>query len=101
MLKVNETVQIHEGTSSMGGMYIHEKFITGEIVKINEKSIRVHMTCIKRMINGKLVSENEMNENATFAFWKTVDRRQCGKNAGKKVSFYKNKSFGIIEVIID
>lgn len=101
MIKLNEKVQIHEGTSSMGGMFIHEKFITGEIVKINEKSIRVHMSYIKRMVNGKLISENEMNENATFAFWKTIDKRQSGKNAGKKVSFYKNNIFGIIEIVVD
>lgn len=101
MLKINETVQIHEGTSSMGGMFIYEKFIIGEVVKINEKSIRVHMTHMKRTANGKVVGESEMNANATFTFWKTVDKRQSGKNAGKKVNFYKNKNYGIIEVVID
>lgn len=101
MIKLNEMVQIHEGTSSMGGMYIYEKFITGKVVKVNAKSIRVHLSYIKRTVNGKLVSENEMNEDATFTFWKTVYRRQSGKNTGKKVSFYKNREFGIIEVIVD
>lgn len=98
-MKVNDMVQIHDGSNSMGGMYIYEKFITGKIVKENAKSIRVHMTNVKRMVNGKLVSEDEMNETATFAFWKTVENRQFGKNAGKKVSFYKNNSFGIIEIV--
>ena len=98
-MKVNEMVQIHTGSNSMGGMFIHEKFITGEIVKVNEKSIRVHMTYIKRTVNGKLVSEDEMNEKATFAFWKTVKNIEFGKNAGKTVSFYKNKQFGIIEIV--
>lgn len=98
-MKINEMVQIHEGTSSMGGMFIHEKFTTGKVVKVNAKSIRVHMTYVKRMVNGKLVSEDEMNETATFAFWKTVENRQFGKNVGKKVSFYKNNAYGIIEVV--
>lgn len=98
-MKVNEMVQIHDGSNSMGGMFIHEKFITGKVVKVNEKSVRIHMTYIKRTVNGKLVSEDEMNEIATFAFWKTVENRQFGKNAGKKVSFYKNNNFGIIEVV--
>lgn len=98
-MKVNEMVQIHDGSNSMGGMFIHEKFITGKIVKVNAKSIRVHLSYIKRTVNGKLVSEDEMNEDATFTFWKTVENRQFGKNAGKKVSFYKNRQFGIIEVV--
>ena len=100
-MKVNEMVQIHDGSNSMGGMFIHEKLITGKVIKVNEKSIRIHMTYIKRMVNGKLVSEDEMNEVATFAFWKTVENRQFGKNKGKTVSFYKNNAFGVIEVIIE
>lgn len=97
-MKVNEMVQIHDGSNSMGGMFIHEKFITGQIIKVNAKSIRVHLSYIKRTVNGKLVSEDEMNEDATFAFWKTVENRQFGKNKGKNVSFYKNNAFGIIEI---
>ena len=97
-MKINEMVQIHDGSNSMGGMFIHEKFITGKIIKVNAKSIRVHLSHIKRTVNGKLVSEDEMNEDATFAFWKTVENRQFGKNKGKKVSFYKNNAFGIIEI---
>lgn len=97
-MKVNEMVQIHDGSNSMGGMFIHEKFITGKIIKVNAKSIRVHLSHIKRTVNGKFVSEDEMNEDATFAFWKTVENRQFGKNKGKKVSFYKNNTFGIIEI---
>lgn len=97
-MKVNEMVQIHDGSNSMGGMFIHEKFITGKIIKVNAKSIRVHLSHIKRTVNGKLVSEDEMNEDATFAFWKTVENRQFGKNKGKTVSFYKNNAYGIIEI---
>lgn len=98
-MKVNEMVQIHEGNNSMGGIFIYEKFITGTVVKINEKSIRVHMTHAKCTTNGKVTREYNMNEKATFAFWKTVENREAGKNAGKKVSFYKNNNFGIIEVV--
>lgn len=92
-------VMIHKGTNSMGTMFIYESFITGEIIKENAKSIRVHMTHCKRTTNGKTTSERDMNEIATFAFWKTVENRQCGKNAGKCVSFYKNREYGIIEVV--
>lgn len=98
-MKVNEMVQIHDGNSSMGGVFIYEKFITGAVVKINEKSIRVHMTHAKCTTNGKVTHEYNMSREATFAFWKTTENRQCGKNAGKKVSFYKNNNFGIIEVV--
>ena len=51
---VNEMVQIRSGYNSMGGMFIYEKFITGTVVKVNEKSIRVHMTHAKCTTNGKI-----------------------------------------------
>jgi hypothetical protein len=39
-----------------------------------------------------------MNDEATFEFWKTIENRQSGKNAGKTVSLYKNSKYGIIEI---
>ena len=95
-----KNVIIHDSKSSMGTMFIYEKFIDGEIVKENAKSIRVHLTHCKYTTNGKVTREYNMNEKATFAFWKTIENRQFGKNAGKKVSFYKNNNFGIIEVVV-
>lgn len=97
-MMVNKTVQIHRGNNSPGGIYIYEEFITGTIVRVNEKSIRVHMTHIKCITNGKVTREYDMNEEATFTFWKTIER-QSGKNAGKTVSLYKNKKYGVIEVV--
>lgn len=94
-MKVNETVQIHRG--QLGGIFIYEEFIEGTIVKVNAKSIRVHMGHVKCTTNGELTQEYNMNQKATFSFWKTVDR-QFGKNAGKKVSIYKNPLYGIIEI---
>ena len=96
-MKVNQMVQIHTGNNSMGGIFIYEKFITGKIVKVNKKSIRVHMTHIKHVTNGQVTEERDMDETATFTFWKTIDR-QFGKNAGKTVSIYKNKKYGLIEI---
>lgn len=97
----NTNVKIHNGTCSMGTMFISEKFIDGNIVKENAKSIRVHMTHCKCTTNGKVTREYDMNETATFAFWKTVENRQFGKNAGKKTNLYKNNMYGIIEVVLD
>jgi len=96
--RINKMVQIHNGYNSMGGMFIYEKFITGTIVKVNEKSIRVHMTQAKYNTNGKLTSEHNIDETATFTFWKTIKNKQFGKNAGKTVSIYKNSKYGIIEI---
>ena len=95
---LNKTVEIHEGNCSMGGMFIYEKFISGDIVKVNVKSIKVNMNRCKCTTNGKVVREFDMNETVTFTFWKTVNR-EFGKNAGKKVSFYKNSKYGIIEIV--
>ena len=93
---MNMNVEIHDGNCI--GTTICEKFITGNVVKVNAKSIRVHMTHKKCTRNGKVSYECDMNEVATFTFWKTVENRQFGKNTGKKVSFYKNNAFGIIEI---
>ncbi len=98
-MTINEMVQIYNGNNSMGGMFIYEKFITGTIVKVNKKSIRVHMTHVKCTTNGKITREYDINEKATFTFWKTIENRQFGKNAGKTVSIYKNKEYGIIEIV--
>lgn len=95
---INTNVQIHNGSCSMGTMFISEKFIDGNVVKENAKSIRVHMIHCKCTTNGKVTREYDMNETATFAFWKTI-KREFGKNAGKVVSFYKNNEYGIIEIV--
>ena len=74
-------------------MYIHEEFIEGKVVKVNKKSIRVHMTHVKCTTNGKLMREYDIDETATFAFWKTIER-QSGT-----VDIYKNSKYGIIKVV--
>ncbi len=92
-MKVNEMVQIHEGYASVGGMFINEKFTTGTVVKVNKKSIRVHMTHVKCTTNGKITREYDIDETATFTFWKTVETE------GKTVSIFKNSKYGIIRVV--
>jgi len=93
MMKVNEMVQIHEGYASVGGMFINEKFTTGTVVKVNAKSIRVHMTHVKCTTSGKVTREYNINEEAAFTFWKTIE------TADKTVSIFKNNKYGIIKVI--
>ncbi len=95
-MRVNEMVQIHRGR--LGATIIYEEFITGTIVKVNKKSIRVHMTHVKCTENGKVTHEQDMNETATFTFWKTIENKQFGKNAGKTVSIYKHNLYGTIEI---
>jgi hypothetical protein len=95
-MMVNEMVQIYRG--QLGGIFIYEEFIEGKVVKVNAKSIRVHMGHVKCTTNGELTQEYNMNEKATFTFWKTIDR-QFGENAGKTVSIYKNPLYGIIEIV--
>jgi hypothetical protein len=84
---INEKVTAHRGTNSMGTMFIYETFKTGEIVKVNEKSIRVHLAHEKKTTNGKIQSERETNQTATFAFW---------KNLSDGRALYKNAEHGII-----
>jgi len=74
----------------MGGMFIYEVFRSGEIIKVNGKSIRVRLDDERRTTNGNTTSESLLNTNATFAFWKT------GSDSGK--ALYKNAQFGIITI---
>ena len=92
-MMINKMAQIHKG-STIDGILIQEEFITGTVVRVNKKSIRVHMTHIKYVANGKVTREYDMNETATFEFWKTIENRQSGKT----VSIYKNSKYGIIEI---
>lgn len=92
-------VQIHKGSNSAGGIFIYERLITGTIIKVNEKSIRVHMFHVKHITDGRVIRECDVDKTATFTFWKTIENKQFGKNAGKTVSIYKNKEYGIIEIV--
>ncbi len=91
-MKVNEVIQIYKGSNSVGGVFIYEEFIEGTVVKVNKKSIRVHMTHVKYTTNGKITREYNLSEEATFTFWKTVDRQHG------TASIYKNSKYGIIEI---
>ena len=95
---INERVQIHKGNNSAGGIFVYEEFIEGTVVRVNKKSIRVHMVHVTCTTNGKITRAYDINEEATFKFWKTVENRQSGKNAGKTVSLYTNNEYGIIEI---
>ena len=90
-MMINKMAQIHKG-NTMDGILIHEEFITGTVVRVNKKSIRVHMTHIKYATNGKVTREYDMNEEATFEFWKTINK-QSGT-----VDVYKNPKYGIIKI---
>ncbi len=89
-MMVNEMVQIRKGSNL--GILIHEEIITGTIVKVNKKSVRVHMGQAKCLVKGKVTREYDVNEEATFTFWKTVDRQHG------TASIYKNNKYGIIEI---
>jgi hypothetical protein len=88
MEAISEKVTAHNGTNSMGTMFIYETFKTGTIVKVNAKSIRVRLEHEKRTTNGKVKSERPLNTEATFTFWK--NRKDNGK------ALYKNAEHGII-----
>jgi hypothetical protein len=92
-MMINKMVQIHSGYNSPGGIFIYEQIITGTIVKVNAKSIRVYMTSVKCLTNGEITREYNINQEATFTFWKKIDK-QSGT-----VSVYKNPKYGIIEIV--
>ena len=94
-MKVNEMVQIHSGAMGLSGIFTYEKFVIGTIVKVNKKSIRVHMTRVKCATNGEITSEQGIDEKARFDYWKTIQNKQSGKT----VDIFKNREYGIIEIV--
>ena len=89
-LTTGTKVEAHTGRLSIGTMFIYETFRSGEIIKVNAKSIRVNLTTERRTENGKTISEKETNISANFAFWKVRD------DNGK--TLYKNAQYGIIRL---
>lgn len=71
------TVTAHYGSCSMGGMFIYETFMTGEVIKVNAKSFRVAFTEIVKTTNGKETARRATEQTASFRFWKTLSN---GKN---------------------
>jgi len=83
-------VQIRKG-STIDGILIHEEVITGTVVKVNAKSIRVHMSHVKYLTNGELVREHDMDEVANFKFWKT--------SVDGTANIYKNPKYGVFKIV--
>lgn len=69
----NMTVSAHNGTCSVGGMFIDETILNGTVVKVNKKSIRVAFTEEVHTRNGKEISRKSVNRNEAFTYWKTLD----------------------------
>jgi hypothetical protein len=82
-------VTAHTGSGSMGGMFITEIFRSGEVTKVNKKSIRVRLDSEKCTRNGQTTSEGAISAEATFTFW---------KNTKSGAAMYKNSRYGIITI---
>jgi hypothetical protein len=85
---INTKVTAHNGTTSVGTMFMYETVKAGEIGKVTAKSIRVRLENEQRTTNGKTTGERELNATATFTFWK--NRSDNGK------ALYRNAEHGII-----
>lgn len=66
----------HNGTCSVGGMFRHETFLYGEVVKVNAKSIRVAFTTEVHTCNGKETERKSIERTESFRFWKTIDGKE-------------------------
>ena len=72
------------------GVIITGYSYTGEIIKTNKKSIRVHLNHFTKTEGEKVVIDRECNITETFTFWKN---REDNGNA-----IYKNQLYGKIEL---
>lgn len=70
---MNMNVFAHNGTCSVGGMFIDETFLNGEVIKVNKKSIRVAFTEEVHTRNGKETERKSIERTETFAYWKTLE----------------------------
>lgn len=69
---VGKQVTAHNGTASVGGMFINEIFLSGKVTTVNAKSIRVQLNHERRTQNGKETYAGDYSENVSFKFWKTL-----------------------------
>ena len=69
---MNMKVSAHNGTCSVGGMFIDETFLNGSVVKVNKKSIRVEFTEEVHTRNGKEIARKDASRTETFAYWKKL-----------------------------
>lgn len=69
---LNLTVSAHHGAASVGGMFINETVLTGKIIKVNAKSIRVQFTEEVKTCNGKETSRKAVNFSESFRYWKEL-----------------------------
>ncbi len=66
-------VTAHYGACSMGRMFVSETFLTGTVIKTNEKSFRVEFNEEVNTTNGKETSRRSIKTTASFRFWKTLE----------------------------
>lgn len=69
---MNMKASAHNGTSSVGGMFIDETVMNGSVVKANKKSIRVEFTEEVHTRNGKETARKAASRTETFTFWKQL-----------------------------
>lgn len=69
---MNMKVSAHNGTCSVGGMFIDETVLNGSVVKVNKKSIRVEFAEEIHTRNGKETARKAASRTETFSFWKVL-----------------------------
>jgi hypothetical protein len=75
--------------SSCIGLLIQASYWNGEIIKVNKKSIRVHLTENINTFGGKETSRRNISKDVTYTFWKTTED-------GKEIYRSDSKLYGII-----
>ena len=74
---MNMKVSAHNGTCSVGGMFIDETFLNGSVVKVSKESIRVEFTEEVHTRNGKEIARKDASRTEAFAFWKMLSSTSC------------------------
>jgi hypothetical protein len=83
-MKASTGMKVQGYKSSCIGILIQASCWNGEIIKVNKKSIRVHLTENINTCGGKETSRWNISRDVTYTFWKTTeDGREIYRSEGK------------------
>ena len=73
------------------GIIIDSSTYTGNVVKVNKKSIRVQLNHIVAKHGQKIVRDTDYSATVTYKFWKTTSE-------GRDIYVSDGRIYGIIEI---
>ncbi len=90
-MKANTGMKIKAYRGDCIGIIIQATTWTGTIIKVNKKSIRVHLDGIEAKYGKRVTYKGSMDQEVRYTFWKTT-------SDGREIYKSESRIYGIIEL---